>query len=219
MKLRLSREAKILSAVLLAQAFVYYFVQRDEAPPPARALSELPAALGPWRLVQEGVVEEEVQEVLRADDILTRVYRAPGSQPVSLFIAYFRSQRTGQAPHSPKNCLPGSGWTPSESDTVEVSTPGRAAPLRVNRYVVQKGLERSVVLYWYQSQRRAIASEYLAKIHLVLDSLRYNRSDTALIRVVTPIVEENVEEADRAVIGFVQALYGPLSEFPQFRGT
>lgn len=201
----------------MVQAFLFYSIRRDESPPPERPLSELPPVLGQWRLTQEGVVEDEVQEVLRADDVLTRVYSAADSQSVNLFIAYFRSQRVGQAPHSPKNCLPGSGWTPSEAGTVEVPVPRGDEPLHVNRYIVQKGLQKSVVLYWYQSHSRAIASEYSAKIYLVLDSLRHNRSDTALVRVVTPVLDGDVAAADRAVIRFVQSLYGPLSEFSQFR--
>src|SRR5512140_2979007 len=146
------------------------------------------AAIGGWRLGQEGVIEKEVRDVLQADDLLSRTYVHAESQNVaSLFVAYFRSQRTGVAPHSPKNCLPGSGWVPSESSIVPIAVPGRAEPIPVNLYLVSKGDAQSVVLYWYQSRGRAVASEYSAKIYTVLDAIRFNRTDTALVRVVVPV--------------------------------
>jgi EpsI family protein len=202
-----SRPAQVLTAVLVLLALVYYGkAQTTEITPLTKPLSEFPARAGSWQLVQEGVVEKEVQDVLRADDLLTRQYASPGSPlAASLFVAYFRSQRSGKAPHSPKNCLPGSGWTESESAIIDVPIPGGAS-LNVNRYLVSKGQSRSLVIYWYQSKNRAIASEFQAKAYLVWDALRYNRSDTALVRVVLPVREGNEKEAEEAALDFVRAL-------------
>ena len=89
------------------------------------------------------MVEQEVQDVLKADELLTRSYVNAGQQMAAhLFVAYFRSQRTGQTPHSPKNCLPGSGWIPSVSDVIHIDIPGRQ-PIEANRYVVAKGDQKS----------------------------------------------------------------------------
>jgi EpsI family protein len=165
--------------------------------------------------VNEGVVEKEVQDVLRADDILTRSYMNPQHRlPAHLFVAYFKTQRTGQAPHSPKNCLPGTGWVPSESAIVPVEVPGRGA-IEVNRYVVAKGDNKSLVMYWYQSRDRVVASEYSAKFYVVADALRYNRTDTALVRVTVPIVENDVQAAQSAAEDFIRSFYTPLRKhFP-----
>ena len=89
-------------------------------------------------MLREGVIEQDEKDVLRADDYLTRQYAAPGGKAASLFVAYFRSQRAGQTPHSPKNCLPGSGWTWSVSDTIRVDIAGRAQPIEINRYIVSR---------------------------------------------------------------------------------
>ena len=134
-------------------------------------------------------MDEEVRrDVLRADDYLTRIYADSRGNTVNLFVAFFRSQRAGQTPHSPKNCLPGSGWIWCVSDTIPVSIRRPAAqPIQVNRYVVSKGDDKAVVLYWYQSRDRVVASEYQAAAFTAWDALRYNRTDTALIRVVIPI--------------------------------
>jgi EpsI family protein len=202
-----SRPVQVLTAVLVLQCLVYYGKARTiESIPPMKPLSEFPARAGSWQLVQEGVVDKETQEVLKADDLLTRYYASPASVVgANLFVAYFRSQRSGKAPHSPKNCLPGSGWTASESDVIDV--PVQGAVLNVNRYLVSRGENRSLVMYWYQSKNRAIASEYWAKLYLVWDAMRYNRSDTALVRVVVPVQQGQQKAADDAALDFIRALY------------
>jgi EpsI family protein len=164
--------------------------------------------LASWNQVEEGVVDEETRAVLKADDLLNRTY-ASGAAGANLFVAAFRSQRNGKAPHSPKNCLPGNGWTPMKSDEIALDV-GGAQPIVVNRYVVAHGDERSLVMYWYQSRDRAVASEYAAKFWVVADAIRLNRTDTALVRVVVPIFNRDEEAAGRAAADFVRSFYGTL---------
>jgi EpsI family protein len=206
--------ARVLTVVLLAQVGGSFAISRREKVPLARPLAGFPLQIGAWTMYQQGVVEQAEMDVLRADDLLTRTY-ADGahSRSANLFVAYFKSQRTGQTPHSPKNCLPGSGWMPSQSDVLTIPIEGRAEPLAVNRYVVQRGEERSLVLYWYQSRNRVIASEYRAKFYLVADAIRYNRTDTALVRVVVPISGNDTAGATDTARGFVQAFFDPLRHF------
>lgn len=211
-----STAAKVLTVVLLAQAALVYGFSRKEMIPPNRPLSQVPHQFGAWTLHQEGVVEQEVQDVLKADELLTRSYANSEQQAAAhLFVAYFRSQRTGQTPHSPKNCLPGSGWVPSVSDVIHINIPGRPDAIEVNRYVVGKGDQKSLVLYWYQSRDRVVASEYKAKFFVLADAMRYNRTDTALVRVVMPVMDNDVERSQKSLVDFVQSLYAPLRQhFP-----
>jgi EpsI family protein len=167
--------------------------------------------MGSWRFAQEGLIDADTQAVLKADDLLNRFY-VKGPLGANLFVAAFRSQRNGKAPHSPKNCLPGSGWTPLNSSVVAIDV-GRGMPIEVNRYVVAHGDERSLVLYWYQSRDRAIASEYIAKFWVVVDAMRLNRTDTALVRVVLPIVDRDEGAANQAANDFVRSFYGTLREY------
>lgn len=209
-----SRQALVLSVMLLVQAAAFYGFSGVENVPATRPLKESPAQYNRWRLIQEGAIEQEILDVLRADDVVTRTYAQMDTGRVAnLFAAYFRSQRTGQAPHSPKNCLPGSGWTPSASAFIRIPIEGLSEPIEVNRYIVERGEDRSVVLYWYQTPHRVIASEYEAKFYLVLDSIRYRRSDTALVRVVTPVTGGDEEAATQAAIDFVQSFFLPLREY------
>ena len=213
-RVRRGSHALILSLALITQAvFLYAFSRAENAPPP-RPLNQGPKQFGAWVMASEGVIEKEVLDVLRADDTVTRLYRrGETGRLANLFVAYFKTQRAGQAPHSPKNCLPGSGWMPSASEVLAVPIQGMAAPIRINRYVVSRGEEKSVVLYWYQTPTRVIASEYEAKFFLVVDSVRYHRSDTALVRVVTPVINGDEEGATKAAAEFVQSFFVPLRQY------
>jgi len=209
-----NRAVQAATVLLVLQTLGLYAVSRREEVPLARPLASFPVQLGSWGMVQEGVVEKEVRDVLKADDLLTRTYYNPAEgRAAHLFVAYFKSQRTGQAPHSPKNCLPGSGWVPSESDFLTIKVPGVEEPIRVNRYVVAKGEEQSVVLYWYQSRDRIIASEYWARLYMIADAIRYNRTDTALVRVVVPVIANETDTATKTAEQFVQSFFTTLKQY------
>lgn len=203
-----SRHAMVLTVVLVAQMAILYGYSREENVPRIPALSTFPTEFPGWTMIREGKVEDEVLAVLRADDTLTRVY-SDGRDVASLFMAYFKTQRTGQAPHSPKHCLPGSGWTPSQSGFLDIKLPDQDRTITVNRYVVTRGEDSSVVLYWYQSLDRVVASEYLAKVYLVTDAIRFNRTDTALVRVVVPVpkTEGGVDSAEKVGVSFIQKMF------------
>ncbi len=219
-----SRMAAILTAFLAVQGLAYYAVAaRPELTPPIAPLSEFPAVFPGWVVVKDQPVEKEVADVLKASDTLSRIYADQQGAGVLLFIAYFETQRTGATPHSPKNCLPGSGWEPVEPPGIQrIEVPGRAKPLEVNRYVVagldQKSMsqQQDVVLYWYQSHNRAIASEYAAKFWLIADAVRYRRSDTSLVRVVAPVVGSDRKAALASATSFIQAAYPAIiRQIPQ----
>jgi len=194
------------------QAVTYYAVaSRSEHIPASIPLRTFPQRVGAWSMEREFPMEKEVQDVLRADDTLNRWYVNAGrTAGASLFIAFFKTQRFGQAPHSPKNCLPGAGWVPVEDHRVSLTVPGAAAPLLINDYIIAHGDEQSVVLYWYQSHGRVIAREVQAKFWLVADALRYHRSDTALVRIIVPVAGNNTAQAEHTAMEFTRTIYPDL---------
>ena len=200
-----------LTLVLVVQAGLFYSASHGEIAPQARPLRGFPVEVGGWRLLQEGVIDQETQDVLKADDILTREYGSTEGG-ANLFVAYFRTQKKGQAPHSPKNCLPGAGWQEKESGRVDVPIEGEGA-IHINKYVVEKGQAQSVVYYWYQSQGRVIADEFAAKFYLVSDSIKHHRSDTALVRVVVPVVAGRTEDAEKVGTDFVRTFYPAVKAY------
>ncbi|MCS7027011.1 MAG: EpsI family protein [Bryobacteraceae bacterium] len=215
LKLFSSPPARALTVFLVLQAVAFYALGRSEPVRQINPLTTFPQDLGDWKMVQEGVVEKEVMEVLKADDVVTRWYgsRRHGAL-ASLFIAYFATQRSGKAPHSPKNCLPGNGWVPVVSDQIQIRVPGRESKLEANRYIVARGNDKSLVIYWYHTRHRTIASEYHAKIFTALDAIRYNRSDTAVVKVTIPLRSDQTQEQVTEIAeDFIRSFYPQLEPF------
>ncbi len=209
-----SKSVRVLSGVLILQAAFFYGFSRSEKVPPHKPLVQFALQDSNWGMTQELEMDKESLEVLKADDILSRVYvDKKDGQAATLFVAYFSTQRTGKAPHSPKNCLPGSGWAQTRSGVVTIPISGEAKPITVNEYVIARGENESVVLYWYQSHNRVVASEYSAKIFTVADSIRYNRSDTSLVRVVVGVNNGDRQRAIDTAKAFVQTVFEPLKEY------
>jgi EpsI family protein len=157
-------------------------------------------------------IEERVLDVLKASDILNRVYVDSAASYVAVFVAYYDSQRRGGAIHSPKNCLPGAGWNIVKSDITPITFPGHSEPASVNQVLIQNGLNKQVVLYWYQSQGRIVASEYSAKICLLWDAATKNRTDGAIVRIVVPVREGDEEAALKQASDFLDQAYPDLRE-------
>lgn len=194
-----------VSAILLAAtALVLHARNGREIIPHRLPLSSFPRALDGWN-GSDVPITQDVLDVLGPGDFLLRDYRDNGGgqmQPVYLFIAYFASQRAGDTIHSPKNCLPGAGWAPVRTDRITVDVAGHA-PFQANRYLIAKGDDRQLVLYWYWAHDRAVASEYAAKFYLVADSIRMHRTDGSLVRLSTPLAPgESSESAERDLIAW-----------------
>jgi EpsI family protein len=204
----------ILAACMLAAALYLAQASRAEVIPAREPLLKLPMQLSDWRGRREPDLTGDIVAILGVDDYIYRSYTRRGDT-ASLYIGYHTTQREGDTIHSPLNCLPGSGWQPLEQGRVSIdvknpTTAPAVTPIEVNRVVIGKGLGRQLVLYWYQSHRRVVASEYWGKVYTVLDAVRYNRTDAALIRVVVPMRSDAPGAADIAATEFIQSLYPRL---------
>ncbi|HEX8817040.1 MAG TPA: EpsI family protein [Terriglobales bacterium] len=195
---------------LLAGATVgLRLVSHGEPVHPVNPLATFPLDFGTWS-GRDIPIDRDVLKVAAVDDYLNRVYQSTGDAPVSLYVGYYMSQQTGDAIHSPKNCLPGSGWEPVSAGRSEIALPDGKHAL-VNSYLIEKGLDRELVLYWYQSHGRIIASEYWAKVYMVRDALKLNRTDSALVRVVTPLGRNSPQIAQARAIAFAEQALVPLN--------
>jgi EpsI family protein len=172
---------------ILVNAWAYLgeaHVQRQE-------LKNFPVQMGAWK--QEGPdqrFDEQTMSVLRASDYLLRGYRLEKGQRASLYVGYYATQRDGASYHSPLNCLPGSGWSMADPALVTIKSPDGKSFV-ANKYVIENGSTRELMIYWYQGRGRIIASEYWGKVYTVLDSVRLRRSDAAMVRVTVPIMSSN----------------------------
>ena len=184
----------------------------------SRPLNEFPATLGTMTAT-DVPIDPEALQVLGKGDFLNRIYvPQPGAAAdsrvqIGLYIAYFPTQRTGQSIHSPQNCLPGAGWIFQSSGVTEL-TDAAGKKYQVGDYLITDGNSTQEALYWYQLHGRSIASDYKAKLYTLADSIRYGRTDAALVRIITRVNpgEDRVEARNRAV-GFAQQIVSLLPAY------
>jgi len=191
----------VAAVLMLGTASLVQLHARNECFPPREPLSSLPSEISGWAGI-DIPIDQETLDILGPGEFLVRDYQNP-SQPqepgINLYIAYFPSQKAGDTIHSPANCLPGNGWIPTSREVIHFVFPDGSL-FSVNRYVVSKMGDRQLVLYWFQAHGRVVASEYSAKYYLITDSIRMNRSDGGMVRLMTPMLENESPDAAQARI-------------------
>jgi len=203
-------------ALLLAQALFVYLTAGFERAPAPPDLSRFPATISDWSQLRDDPLDPDIANTLHADRVLNRLYvHRPAGSLASLFVGWFQTQQGGgRQPHSPKVCLPASGWVPEATGEVSIAT--SAGSIRVNRYLVANHEEHAVVLYWYQTPRRAIASEWASKFWLLVDALREHRTDIALVRIVVWTTAGGDRAATETAAAFARQIYPLLrQQLPQ----
>jgi EpsI family protein len=203
----------IAVALIAGAGILLHSRSQAEVRIPSEPPASFPIDVGSWK-GRDVPIPQWALDVLGDGEFVERSFsRNPDELPVDFFLAYFPTQRTGSTMHSPQNCLPGSGWTPVDFARVELPLSGRGN-IRVNRYVLAKGLDRLLVLYWYQEHGRVVASEYWAKFYLVTDAIGMNRSDGALVRIMTPITQnESMASAQQRGTALVQDVFPLIHKY------
>ena len=201
----------VMIAVLVGAMVGMKHLSHGEATPPAKPLSEFPSQVAGYTKGADWPLDKATVDLLGVTDYLNRGYFSKSQGLITLYIGYFRSQRTGVTIHSPKNCLPGAGWTPINETIYQLPLDdGRHVP--INLYVLRKDLDEQLVLYWYQAHGRVVASEYWGKFYLVYDAMRLNRTDAALVRITTPIYNGDVEQARTRAIAFAKQITSDVDQ-------
>jgi exosortase D (VPLPA-CTERM-specific) len=203
------------AGVLVVFVIVALVTPRPAEVFPSRlAFSEFPLHLGPWAgrtQSMEGVYLDQ----LKIDDYLLADYTDGASTTVNLYMAYYNSQRKGEAVHSPRSCLPGGGWQLrdfGQRTIAGVSIDGR--PLRVNRTIIELGTQRQLVYYWFQQRGRIVTNEFAVKWYLFWDALTRHRTDGALVRLIVQIPPASSEaDADRSLVDLTRRVAPILTRY------
>jgi EpsI family protein len=199
--------------LLFGGAVINFWAASGEARVARRALVDFPSEVGGWRQFgRDARFDAATEAVLRADDYVSRDYQHSDGRVASLYVGYYATQRTGATYHSPLNCLPGSGWELNDPALVEIKPADGAHPFAANRYVIQHGKDRQLLIYWYQGRGRAVASEYWDKVYTVFDSIRLRRSDGSMVRVLVPVRDSEAEALETAV-GFASQVAPNLARY------
>ena len=188
--------------------------KRAEVPPQRTSFVEWPVQIEQWK-GRAGKLETIYLDALKLSDYALVDYTNPSGDLVNFYSAYYESQRKGQSAHSPKSCLPGGGWVMEQfGQHTPAGVSVNGAPLTVNRVVIAQGESRQLVYYWFQQRGRLITNEYLVKWFVFWDGLTKNRSDGALVRLVTPLRQgQDLQQADAMMGDFVGKIAGQLPRF------
>jgi EpsI family protein len=180
----------VLAILVFGGVSVHWLALRSEIEVPRTQLKQMPSVLGEWR--QKGSefrFEVPVESLLGATDYTMREYQLPAGRPANLYVGYYASQRSGATYHSPLNCLPGAGWVMKDGQRITITTSdGRG--FEANRYIIENGIYRELMIYWFQGRGRITSSEYRDKLNTVTDSIALGRSDGAMVRVMTPVGQD-----------------------------
>jgi EpsI family protein len=199
--------------ILVAAGLLSRSLSHGETVPLRQNFAAFPLRIAPWSGNELGF-EEDVLQALKVDDYMMRQYRHGQEPPLGLYVGYYQSMRQGATYHSPKNCLPGSGWYFVSTGSTHLDVADRhGQAVEINRYVIQKGLDKQLVLYWYQDRGRILTSEYWAKIYMVLDAIRQNRTDGALVRITVPFTDGGEEAAFRQARAFAEKIFPLLQDY------
>jgi len=202
--------------LMIATAAVSQVVdQRQEIIPKRLSFLHFPMEIGTWQ-GQKDYLTQNYLDSLKLSDYILADYHSPDYQgPVNLLIAYYDSQRSGQSAHSPRSCIPGGGWEIQSLKDItlpEVNLYGE--PLKVKRLVIAKGQTKQLVYYWFQQRGRDLTNEYLVKWLIFYDSLTKNRTDGALVRLVTPInVGDSLADGEARLTAFAKSI---VEHIPQY---
>lgn len=202
----------LLVLILATGALVNFRSYIGEAHVDRKELKDFPQTIGSWQKTgTDQIIDEQTMTVLRASDYLLRDFRKPDGQIANLYVGYYASQRTGATYHSPLNCLPGSGWVLSQPGKATITLPDGSSFV-ANKYVIQNGEYKSLMIYWYNGRGRNVASEYWGKIYTVIDSVRLRRSNGAMVRVTVPF-RDSEAAAQQAAIEFASEASTVLPQY------
>lgn len=184
---------------------------RQEIHPERRSFATFPTTLGEWK-GRPSTIEAAIEKGLGFTDYVLSDFARPNAPPVNLYVAYYASQRSGISPHSPSVCIPGNGWRITEFERIHIRNNDISLP--INRAIIMRGSEKQLVYYWYEERGMTIANEYWSKLLLLRDAILKNRTDGALIRLITPIYAgEREHDADKRLQEFASAAVPTLANF------
>lgn len=199
--------------ILVVQAGASRMLKIDEKSIGIPGLHAIPFQLGPWASSDEQSIGPDVTAYLKPDEYILRDYVNPSNGvTIDLFVAYFKSLQNVYGPHSPRICLPGSGWLVSSSSIVNIPVPGRTVGIPVNQFTMEKANQRILVLYWYQNDRSVWAEEYQGKLRLFPDLIRYRRSDVSLVRLIAPLRDSGPDRELSSCVQFTERIFPLLSK-------
>ncbi len=198
--------------IVLLSGVIFFSQQRSDGKlvPIDRSLEGFPLQIADWR-GKPYRFSQAVYDKLGVDNSIAINYKNDRRNEISMYVGYYESQKQGEIIHSPKNCMLGSGWQPIDISKINISIGSREIPMM--KMIVEKHSNKMVVLYWYQSGNRVVANEYLQRLYFIHDSIRYNRTNAAFIRLSSHISTNDDEGTVLLMEKFINKVVPMLDDF------
>ena len=189
-------------------------IEFREKIPIKQSFDRFPLKVGEWTGVR-GSMEDKFVDALDLSDYAIIDYKDGAGRSVNLYVAYYESQRKGESIHSPATCLPGGGWIFNQAGATTIPIGGdENGFMRINRAFMQKGDYKQLSYYWFPQRGRILTNAYQLKIFAFWDALTRQRTDGALVRVITPVYEfEELGDAEGRLEGFTRQIVSALADF------
>lgn len=197
----------MIALMLLVGVAGWKLSARSELEVDPSPLAALPERIGPWQAI-DIPMEPAVEAELRADFNLQRAYASPAQNPLLLYVGYYGTRRGGRPEHNPQGCYTGAGWGIEAARTLSMGREGD--PLRANEFLVERGGEQQLVVFWYRSYRRTgLLGGLDQNLDRLVGLLREGRADGALVRISTLVLDGDVVGARSRLQSFA-SLVDPL---------
>lgn len=206
----ISKKRFSIVCLLLAATFVYMDLHSEGQAPINRPFQEFPGTLGGWRTVAQMELDEQVLDTLKPTDYLSRTYEGRGGRTIQLYIGYHGGGKNGGEIHSPKHCLPGTGWYKASSEKIKLSVGGEE--INLVKALYQKGEVRELFYYWFQVGGRTLSDEFSLKLAQVANSILRGRRDSTFVRITVP-VDTDLEQSSASGRQFIEDWYPLIKSF------
>lgn len=198
---------------MLMTGTILAYLKNTDDHPLKKSLSDFPMQISEWQGTKSRF-DDKVYEVLGVDDSILVNYYNKKRENIQLYIGYYQSQREGEIIHSPKNCMPGSGWNIVETSLVTLDQKTQnGKPIKVIKLLLQNGIDSQVAFYWFHSRGRIISSEYSQKIYLVWDSIIRHRTDGSFVRLLSSMTGQNESQTTERLKQFTEQIMLILNDF------
>lgn len=200
----------IIILVMLVTIGITTLAKQSQTISPNKPFETFPTEIGNWKGIKTQL-EPNILKVVGVDDYILGNYQQYNIS-INLYVGFYKTQKEGDLIHSPKNCLPGAGWNITQTSVETVMLENGKKPIKVIKLMLEKGVQKQIVLYWFQSRGRIISSEYMQKIWLVIDSITRHRTDGSFVRLIAPVVKDEATTL-KTLKDFINELHPILDDY------
>jgi len=197
----------ILILCFVLTSFLIYRTPTSKGVNKQMPLSQALIDITGWTMSGYMPLNPKIVEALKLDDYVNKYY-SDGNITISLYIGYYFTTKKVGAAHDPLVCFPGQGWVVSDTQKNKiVLNPKTRYSVSYSSMVAQLGLQKELIVYWFQSYDKTNSDTFSQKITSLYQKIFHHREDNAFVRISVPFGEKSLAECRKAIFEFIQSFY------------